>query len=139
MSTLLICPYGTYQLTGDNGCYGCPKCGIGKGLNNNCRRFPPYKPSEEPYCIPCIDGLSFSHINSSLICLKCSEQCSEEDNLMESAKCTRYHDRLCQCKHGYFNTGTKGKCKQCCSCDEKSNNLVVKKCVDNKVMNKRVG
>ena len=113
---------GVHQL-----CVPCPKCREAQGMNAECRSYPPYhKHDILPKCVPCVDGLGYSEHESSEVCDPCADPCSTEINRHETRNCTRSHNRICECIHGYF-AGVTGSCdQQCCYCDQQTHSE--KKC-----------
>ena len=103
-------------MKGDPECLACPTCPKGSGLNQRCQQYFPYESEEIPYCVACIDGLSFSEYESTGEC----DLCSPIDfNQREVKKCTKFHNRFSECNHGFFEGGALNKCnQQCCHCED---------------------
>ena len=105
MTSALVCSDKSFNLD-EKRC--CTKCVPGTGVITSCS----YK--NDTRCSRCVDGLSYSSVNSHteqcLMCTKCAE------NAHEKITCNITHNAVCECDSGFYFDQAEAECKLCELC-----------------------
>ncbi|XP_059840205.1 tumor necrosis factor receptor superfamily member 11B-like isoform X2 [Hypanus sabinus] len=80
----------TYQHEGQT----CTRCPPGTHLKTHCSK------TQDTVCVPCSEKHYTQYWNYLQKCQYCNIFCQENQNVKR--ECDRYHNRVCECKDGYF-------------------------------------